>query len=668
MNIDSNPLSLAAVLDSEGKSTLLISGSGLSRITSDKLFDAGSRATVISSDRLYQTASHLTVAQTSEKDFALWFRTDDQHVLGYQRGRGDQLRDSPIPLLPSHSTADFAPLLDPTSKSQSLIVLGEKNDLTLMTQSHDTTTWKALPLMIQQLDGVMDVQAFVTHIEARDADGMLIAQGDYNLSCSGWTRALVNGRESVLSSQPTVVRTNERGVITIIVPAEDITTYVYTFGNADTTKEAHRLSKSYTIDPSQKVQDRLKTALKSGTPLSDIDTPEGKLLDGTAKPEDLDSAEKLLKQLPDVLNDIKSKSTSGSLDPIDYAARSWISKASEWWEWLKGKFKDVERWFVEKVTGVWHFVVHIAGEVWAFVLDTVAEVFKGITWLLKKIGAALKRIWSWLSHIFNIEDIKATAHSLRTLFNASLVYAEFFVKSEVKQVEDWADGLEAKITEALGVHIPPDYVNKKQSPKDHTTSKLGDSVSAAANVTFYHLEQGQHVGGFSFTPSSLISAIYHDVILPILQELQKDMHIVLTHLLKLFSDGKGAAVKEVMEIVGTVVHALIQSLKKLVVGFMKLGGDLIHMVNEVINTPFSHFPIIGPLLKLFGFDATILDIVVYVLAVPVTIFSKIITGEPPRRIDKIDYQVCMSPYQCSQAIVDILSRLWLRAKLRIRTF
>lgn len=645
MNIDSNPLSLAAVLDSEGNSTLLISGSGLSQIISYKLFDAGSRATIISSDLLYQTASHLTVAQTSQNDFALWFRTDDQHVLGYQRGRSDQLLDSPVPLLPSHSTADFAPLLDPTSTSQSLIVLGEKNDLTLMTQSVDTTTWKTLPLMIQQLDNVMDVRAFVTHIEARNADGMLIAQEDYNLSCSGWTRALVNGRESVLSSQPTAVQTNERGVITIIVPAEDITSYVYTFGNANTTKEVHRLPNSYTIDPSQKVQDRLVTALKSGTSLSDINTPEGKLLDGTAKPEDLDSAEKLLKKMPDVLKDIKSKSTSGSLGSlnlIDYSALSWISKASEWWEWLKGKIKEIDKWFVEKVTDVWHLVVHIAGEVWAFVLDTVAEVFKGVTWLLKKIGVALKKIWSWLSHIFNIEDIETTAHSLRTLFNASLVYAEFFVKSEVKQVEDWADGLEAKITEALGVHIPLNYANKKQSPKDHATSKLGDSVSAAANVTFYYLEQGQHVtvGGFSFTPSSLISTIYRDIILPITQELQRDVHIVSTHLLTLFSNGKGAAVKEVMEIVATVVHALIQSLKKLVVGFMELGGDLGFMINEVINTPFSHFPIIGPLLNLLGFDATILNIVVYVLAVPVTIFSRNITGEPPRRIDKIDYQVC----------------------------
>ncbi|KAG5651141.1 hypothetical protein H0H81_009733 [Sphagnurus paluster] len=636
--MNSDPLSLAAVLDEEGQSTLLISGSGLSYLTSRQLFEAGSRATIISSDPLYQTASNLTVAQTGP-DFALWFRTND-HILGYQRGRGIQLLGSPVPLLPSHSTADFAPLLDPQSKSQSLIVLGEKNDLTLMTQSNDTTTWKALPLMIQQLDQVMKVQAFVTHIEVRDADGMLITQEDYHLSCSGWTRGLINGRETVLSSQPTVVRTSERGVITVIVPAEDITSYVYTLNNAGTTKQAHRLGKSYTVDPSQKVQDRLTTALKEGKHLRDIETPEGKLLDGSARPEDVDAAEELLKQIPGVLEDIKSKSTSSSLyslDPSDYAALSWISKASEWWEWLKQKAKDVEKWFVQKVKDVWHFVVHIAGEVWAFVLDTVAEVFKGITWLLKKIGAALKKIWDWLSYIFNIEDIKATARSLRTLFDASLIYAEAFVKSGVKPVEDWADGLEAKITQALGVQLPSGIVDQKQRPKDHTTSKLGD-VNAAANVTFYYLEQGQHVGGFSFTPSGPISTLYQDIILPILQELQKDIPIILSRLLNLFSDSKGAAIKDVMEIVATVVHALVQSLKKLVVGFIKLGGDLIHMINEVVHTPFSHFPIIGPLLKLFGFDATILDIVIYVLAVPVTIFAKIVTNERPRRIDKIDYQ------------------------------
>ncbi|KAF8956273.1 hypothetical protein BDZ97DRAFT_1852590 [Flammula alnicola] len=666
-----DPRGLGSVLDSGGKSILLVSGNGLYGFTPSQIVRSNSTATRISSDPLYSTASHLTVAQTGQ-NFSLWFRTDDQ-ILGYQcgnveaqtpQGTGVRLEeDSATPLLSRGSAVDFSPLLDSKSKSQSLVVLGESDQVLLMTQSGDTKMWKSLPLMIENTAKVTEVQAFVSHIEVKDADGLPVALGDYTLSSSGWTKALINGRESVLDSHPVVVRTNERGIITIVVPTEDISSYFYTIDNSANAKPEHRLRNSHTFDPSKKMQDRLGTAF-AGKSLRDIDTPEGKLLEGSkATDEDIREAEKALKQMPDALKDLGNKRSTAAASFTPPTASSieaslttshvalgastlsnwwdkFKKKAQDAWEWVKHKAKEIKDWVFQKINDAWHFVVRIAGEAWAFILDSVTAVVKAVTWILEKIGAAFKKIWAWVSWIFNIQDLKNVASSLRTMFDASLVYAESFVRDQSRTVDTWADGLEAKLLKSLNLKLP-DELARKQSPKSAESgsgSTQLNSVSAPANVGFYHLEQGKHIAG-SFGSSNPIALLWQDIIKPIVEELQTDLKVIGDQFSQLLTGGKNTSVVDIMsKIAATIIHTLAQCLKKLVTGLINLGADLIGMVKDFINTPLSHFPVLAPILKALGFNVTIMDIVVYVLAVPVTVFAKIISGQPPRRITSFDYK------------------------------
>lgn len=590
---------------------------------------------------MYDKASRLTAAQTG-RHFVLWFRSGDRG-LGYHRGLNDDLLGSPVPLLPNHTTADFAPLLDPKSISQSLVVLGEKNELSHLMQSADTYMWKAVPLMQQALDCVMDVKAFVTHIEVKDVGGMMIPKETYSLSCSGWTRALINGRESPpLGQEPIDVQTNERGVITIVVPAKDITSYVYTLSNAEITKQEHRFHDPHTVDPALKVQSRIAETLKDKK-LSEIETRSGKLLDGTAKKENVDAAEHILKkQLPEVLQHIRSKSSPNSyISPLQtLSIDSWLDKT---WEWIESIGEEVANFVVEKSKDVWHFVVHVAGEIWAFALDTATAVLKAVSWILEKIGAALEKIWEWLSYLFNLGEIKEAANSLRNVLNSFLTYGEDFIKSAVQPVEDWANGLEDKLMEAL--EVDHKYANEKQSPKDHQSKEL-ESVSTAANVGFYQFEQGLNDSGVSFDRSrsssemDLASALYRDIIEPTSNKLKKNVEKISDDIHKLFSSSKSATINDLRVIIRDVARTIADGLKDLVVGMVKLGADLIKMFKEFINTPFSQFPIIGPLLEQLGFDSTFLDVIVYVLAVPVTVFSKLITSKPALKISQFNYKVC----------------------------
>ena len=55
----------------------------------------------------------------------------------------------------------------------------------------------------------MNAMAFVTQTDAKDVDGMVIPKETYSPSCSGWTKALINGHESLpLSKEAINVQTN----------------------------------------------------------------------------------------------------------------------------------------------------------------------------------------------------------------------------------------------------------------------------------------------------------------------------------------------------------------------------------------------------------------------------------------------------------------------------
>jgi hypothetical protein len=194
----------------------------------------------------------------------------------------------------------------------------------------------------------------------------------------------------------------------------------------------------------------------------------------------------------------------------------------------------------------------------------------------------------------------------------------------------------------------PDSIAKQKQGAAQAKAGLDESVSkhsAQANVGTYHFEQGQKnldqpaISGMQMAAKGL-TALWDDLLYPAVKAVGDSASGAAQTLMDAFDSGKDISVAEIMQqLGGAVIHAVIQFCKAIITGLMKLGEDIIMGLREMITSRIE-WPVIGPLLRKFGVpDISLLDIIAMILAFPVTILSKVITGAAPTRITSFDYKV-----------------------------
>ncbi|KAG9024016.1 hypothetical protein FRB95_012215 [Tulasnella sp. JGI-2019a] len=436
----------------------------------------------------------------------------------------------------------------------------------------------------------------------------------------------------------TVVETDGRGIFTIVQRSGDISAYEYTFTNVSNGDESDRIlsPEGFTADPSQKAQDKLYT----------LNTVESlKAVGATGSDEDLEKVASAMKKLHDeVLKDLKTpltqKSIVASTVPVvrfisgtprvmavASNARNFASNVKDKlmgaWEWVKRKWNEVTHWLVDKVNGAWNFIVHIAGEVWQFVLDSAAAVAKAAVWLLEKVKAGIKAIADFIKFLFNWKDIKATAKSISTMVNSFLDFGIEAADKYEPKVKDWIDGMEEKLGKALKLDLPGGLGDKKVTPEEAAEggAKTKDTTSPEANTGNYHLQQGPD------TSMDTGEA-------PIFEGIENRTEEFGQRFIKLFKKEGSISVKNIMDFfAGELLHAIIQTIKDVVLGVMSLGKVILQGVKDIINSQIDIFGIFGGLFKKLGITLpSWLDVLSIVVAIPVNILAKIITGEDPKRI------------------------------------
>ncbi|KAG9024011.1 hypothetical protein FRB95_012210 [Tulasnella sp. JGI-2019a] len=262
--------SMAPYEDKGGNTGLFLVGNGLWHISKSDILAvnpwerAKREISLVSSDAIFSGSSNLTVAQ-AKTDLSLWFSNKD-HTLGYQRATNDgKLTGEATSLIPSGAAIDYTAILDHATGSQSLLVVGEHNKLTLMEQAKETDMWNSRELVVTKPNALVEVNAFVSHVELRNtATGQPLLNTKLFLQSEGWVSLLINGEEKMVgfgTNNGAVVETDGRGILTIVQRSDDISAYKYTFTDiadiADTEKVLP--PEGFTADPSQKAQDKLYT-------------------------------------------------------------------------------------------------------------------------------------------------------------------------------------------------------------------------------------------------------------------------------------------------------------------------------------------------------------------------------------------------------------------------
>jgi hypothetical protein len=313
----------------------------------------GEKSSVLSNDPMYDGADELYVAQAGEH-ISIWFKNREQ-ILGYHRG--DYTADNkfkakpPIPLTTAGQAAQYAPIIDPKSKSQRLLVADNAGNLTLKEQAVDSGLWKDTPFLVPHPTKYLEYVSYTVHIGVTDKSGAPLANTKLLLACSDWVTVTVNGQTFAISTLGVAVSTDARGTLTIIVPSSDI--FAYTFVVKDL-PETHNFSTTTSIDPTTKVFDQLKGMTLQR--LRDARTADNKpVIDPSVSDADLQKAAKAISDMHDVKKTIQERAVDGIARAP--AADGLVGDFWDAMHWIKERWDHVADWLVHKVNDAWQFVV-----------------------------------------------------------------------------------------------------------------------------------------------------------------------------------------------------------------------------------------------------------------------------------------------------------------------
>ncbi|KAJ6583461.1 hypothetical protein DFH09DRAFT_1360111 [Mycena vulgaris] len=672
------PTSLATAQEPGGTNVFIV-GNGLYMLNYADLTESGTIVTQLSSHSAYAEASRLTLAQAGDT-FTAWFQTGEQ-VVTYQRAQTDgTLIGEPVPLLPPSSeagkTVQYVPILHSSLVSQSLVLRSDANELVVMEQSTVTGLWVTTPLMVEEVGTVMEVNAFVTHIEIKGKeDGMPSVMAPYVLSSSSFITTIVNGVEHALGRTPMTVETNERGVITLIVPVDGISTPTFTLSDplsSSPDAEPLRLGEPIVIDPTVKVFDRLTKAISASSDIRELKSPNGHSMiepgSGVSK-EDAEAAAKALKDLSTVRAELIQGHQVNFFTAATAISITEVSSPWEFWQWIKQGVRRAYKYTITKLGDAWTFVVKLGQQAWNFVLDTVERVVECAKYVLDKVKAA----WNWVKDtvgfIFNWGDIKATAESIKVVVRSSLTYAANFIAKERYDVGDSLDRTEKLLFDAFNIKLPGDITDKKQNAADTnkgaTQYSAGNDEAASgapANTGPYHYEQGLKSKNlpqmYAGQVVGALESVWDNLLAGPVKAIGTEVEAIAKNVAKTFAEKKEITAGDILQQIGAALIRLIMTfVRALTQGLMKIGEDVIIGLRNAIDTPIE-FPVISALLRKIGIPTfSYLDVLALVIAFPVTTMSKVLTGKAPKRITSFDYTAICERGEIDQASMDAFTDL-----------
>ncbi|KIO21514.1 hypothetical protein M407DRAFT_28906 [Tulasnella calospora MUT 4182] len=643
----SNLNSISTYIEPDNYTGLILAGDGLWHIPAKDAWNSGNSVKKISSDPLYKGATNLHVAQSAEAA-SIWFSNADR-VLGYQRANnsgvdGQMLLGEPVPLRPASSSIDYSAIIDPSTKSQSFIVVEDSSHLVLMEQATETKMWSSRPFLVNEPNGLVETNAFVSHVELQDSRSKQpLSTTKVNVSTSGWANLIINGTEYMVGKdKPATVETNVKGVLTIIQPSDGISAYTYTFSDVPGSDKPLFPSGPVTADPSKKVQDKIQK-------FTSVD--ELKKAGAKGTDDELKTAAKAIQDMHDVKSKLdKSNNTTEAAAAravaLVAASAAPSSGHSGWdfFEWVKHGVEKITHFVVKAAEDAWHFIVTVADKAWKFVLDSVTAVVKGIQLVLEKIGVALKKIWEYVKYLFEWDDIKATYEGVKSIVNSGLDYGIKIVGEKTEEVGKIFDKLEEQLGAALKVKLPGDHGAKKQSQasaESGNPSAAGHTKNVEVNNATYHFEEGKKTAKYEpNTTGDAIKSLWDDTIEPALKEAGAGAKRIADTIWEICKGELSLSVNEIFAVIGgEIVHLLVTLIKTIVQGLMGIGQIVLTGIKDLLNTSVWSFGIFGGLLKkLFHLpDFSILDVVAIVIAIPSTILAKLITGKAPKRIQNFDF-------------------------------
>lgn len=303
---------------------------------------------------------------------------------------------------------------------------------------------------------------------------------------------------------------------------------------------------------------------------------------------------------------------------------------------IRNAIKKAKSVVVGAVKGVVHFVVRTATEVIDFVVDTAEKVAEFVEAVIEKVVNGIKKFIEFLQFLFDWDDILNTQRYLKRMINSGLDAATQLAKSAKEPVSEFIDDMQDTVEDGMNTLVkllggnPSEaetFDFKLPEAAEWFLSKLFGGVKQDSANPIPNAATGQNDGSaIGIFMATLLSA-GEDVIgmaLRAFEGLTEAITALVTNPLK-----PQLALIAIIEALRDVVIQFLDLIETLLHGFLDLMGEAVQQLKDLINAPIN-IPFISALFKLLGAgDLTILNVTTLLLAIPITVISKLAFGKKP---------------------------------------
>lgn len=637
--------------DSRGMTTLFVAGGGNLYCLHGEDQKNGAKLKVIQTDDLYHNVERLFV-NVSKNKIAIWGRNSHQEIFytscQLRNFENPQDWSKPLPLL--NNVTQLSTYINKASDCITFFAPKSGRSLLKATQAANSSVWNFQTIALPNPGAPANKEkAYVTHVVVKDAHNCPLADIDVLLSVGGSAGVFINDQYCALDDLPQKVRTNNNGELHITEWVEGSRGTIINVQLAP--------QKEHELNPMHKSIQKM-AKLDSVASLNDANytDPKGQIHDLIQDKPKIAGAQASqlvsnIQALSHAWNDVSNQAIEIASDLEDVARENLallhkINGLDNGIDYVSHLASDVLQWASETTDSLvsivkdtaseaWHFIVKNGGKVVGFVIKTCDEVMKGLELVWKTIVGGLKKLWNYLKYVFDAEDIQTT----KEVF-------EKFIGYYFDDAKDWL--INSRENFHRGIKLT-------KSALDHW-AEVGSLDFSALDHSIMSYKHGNDTSSVQSAPSKMLQdqfktnagnsdfkgfdTVFEDVedLIHILEEqiseadgeiktLIRDVRALIASKDGILSPKFIQLVRRVLSDIGALALTVLDTIVEAII---ELFIILIDAIRAALTTPLQ-IPVLSESLEFFfGIELpSVLDIILYVGAAPVTIGYKILNDKAP---------------------------------------
>lgn len=240
----------------------------------------------ITDEAVFASLDSLHTTQSNTK-ISVW-GSSQQHGIGYLIAGVDMASPKP-PVMVESEFASFSPFKAIDGQLDQYVLLGSTTGLSLRHHDPISGMWNSTPFYVPATHTNLEIPSYTTQITLTDQYNRPLSNYDAQLGSEAHVSIIANGLPVVSSPDGVAVRSDQYGLITLIIPTSDISTHAFWVSSPVG-------SRKFKLDPAVKVH-RTLGRITCGEDLRNVKLPSHNgeeptgLLDNTeATDEEIDKA------------------------------------------------------------------------------------------------------------------------------------------------------------------------------------------------------------------------------------------------------------------------------------------------------------------------------------------------------------------------------------------